>query len=93
MGPTTPPVASGVEPPSAEPLARVTSRPQVCFRASTPFNPGLCVDPLYAGLAPHFPGLYQVNVVVPAASPTGDIVPIYLKTDDGNSNTVNIAIQ
>lgn len=93
MGPTTPAVASGVGSPTAEPLARVGSHPQVCFRASTPFNPGLCVDPLFAGLAPGFVGLYQVNVVIPATSPTGNIVPIYLKTDDGNSNTVNLAIQ
>ena len=93
MGPTTPAVASGVGSPTAEPLARVGSRPQVCFRASTPFNPGLCVDPLFAGLAPGFVGLYQVNVVIPGGSPTGEAVPIYLKTDDGNSNSVNLAIQ
>ena len=93
MGPTSPAVASGAGSPSAEPLARVTSHPQVCFRASTPFNPGLCVDPLFAGLAPGFVGLYQVNVVIPSGSPTGDVVPIYFKTDDGDSNVVAIAVQ
>lgn len=93
LGPTNPAVASGAASPSAEPLARVTNNPQVCFKASTPFSAGLCVNPIYAGLAPGFVGLYQVNVIIPNASPTGDIVPIYLKTDDGNSNSINIAIQ
>jgi uncharacterized protein (TIGR03437 family) len=38
-------------------------------------------------------GLDQINVVVPANSPTGILVPIYIATDDGNSNVVNIAVQ
>lgn len=93
FGPTNPAVASGAGSPATEPLARVTDNPKVCFIAMTPFNPGLCVTPSYAGLAPNFVGLYQINVTVPAGSPTGDIVPIHIMTDDGDTNTVNIAVQ
>jgi uncharacterized protein (TIGR03437 family) len=93
LGPTSPAVVSGVAAPSAEPFARVTNNPQVCFGAFSPFNPGTCVDPLFAGLTPGFVGLYQVNVVIPAGVQTGDTVAVRLVTDDGESNAVQIAIQ
>ncbi len=92
FGPTTPAVDSGAGSPAAEPLARLTDHPKVCFSAPTPFSPGLCVDPIFAGLAPGFVGLYQINVVVPQGAPIGDIVPIFITTDDGNTNIVNVAI-
>ena len=93
FGPASPAVDSGATSPSAEPFARLTNHPKVCFTAQTPFSAPLCVDPLFAGLAPGFIGLYQINVVIPQGSPTGDIVPIRVVTDDGDTNTVNIAVQ
>ena len=93
LGPTSPAVTSGVGAPAAEPLARVVTNPKVCFAAFSPFNPGVCVDPLFAGLTPNFVGLYQINVIVPAGVPTGDMVPLRLVTDDGESNAGQIAIQ
>jgi len=93
LGPTSPAVSEGVASPGAEPLARVVTNPNFCFGAATPFNPGICVTPLYAGLAPGFFGFYQINVVIPAGIPAGDMVPLRLTTDDGDSNTVQIALQ
>jgi uncharacterized protein (TIGR03437 family) len=48
---------------------------------------------MFVGLTPNFVGLYQVNVTVPAGTPTGSAVPVALVTDDGPSNRVTIAIQ
>lgn len=93
FGPTNPVVASGTASPSG-PLAYVTNHPKVCFVAPDPFDPaGLCVTPSFAGLAPTFVGLYQINVAVPTGSPTGALVPIYITTDAGETNVVNIAVQ
>jgi uncharacterized protein (TIGR03437 family) len=38
-------------------------------------------------------GLYQVNVQVPAASPTGDAIPLLLTIGGQQSNQVTIAVQ
>jgi uncharacterized protein (TIGR03437 family) len=92
FGPTSPATTSGAASPTS-PLAEITDSPLVCFEAPDPFNPsGLCVKPLFAGLTPGYVGLYQINVVVPASSPTGVLVPIYISTSDGNTNVVNIAV-
>ena len=47
----------------------------------------------FAGLAPGFTGLYQVNVAIPAATPPGLGVPLMLKIGGQLSNTVTMAIQ
>ncbi len=93
LGPTNPAVDTGAGSPSS-PLASATDSPQVCFIPPTPFDPkGLCVAPLFAGLSPNYVGLFQVNVVVPQGAPVGNVEPIVLLTSNGQSNTVNIAIQ
>ena len=47
----------------------------------------------FAGLAPGFVGLYQVNVRVPANAQTGNAVPVTITTAEGQiSNTVTVAI-
>jgi uncharacterized protein (TIGR03437 family) len=48
---------------------------------------------IFSGLAPGFVGLYQVNVQVPAAAPSGAAVPVALTIAGVQSNTVTIAIQ
>ncbi|MBV8818940.1 MAG: hypothetical protein JO022_11330 [Acidobacteriaceae bacterium] len=93
FGPTSPAVDAGAAPPSAEPLARLVNNPRVCFAAPTPFTPGVCTTPQYAGLAPSFAGLYQINAQIPVGAPTGDLVPVSIITDDGTSNTVYISVQ
>jgi uncharacterized protein (TIGR03437 family) len=47
----------------------------------------------FAGLAPGFVGLYQVNVRIPANATTGNAVPVTVTTAEGQiSNTVTVAI-
>jgi uncharacterized protein (TIGR03437 family) len=52
---------------------------------------------IFAGLAPGFVGLYQVNVQVPDVAPTGDVVPVVLTMAGQNgvvsSPPVTIAVQ
>jgi uncharacterized protein (TIGR03437 family) len=47
----------------------------------------------FAGLAPGFVGLYQVNASVPQSAPSGDTVAVMLSAGGFNSNTVTIAIR
>lgn len=89
LGPTNPGVATGQGSPVAEPLARVPNT-VVNFGARGPFGGG--TDPLYAGLAPGFVGLYQINVVVPSGLPSGP-VDVSLDVDGSLSNTFRIQMQ
>lgn len=59
---------------------------------------GITSEVTYAGMAPGWVGLYQVNARVPANAPSGNSVPVVLSVTnpDGtvvSSNTVTIAIQ
>jgi uncharacterized protein (TIGR03437 family) len=47
----------------------------------------------FAGLTPGLIGLYQVNVLLPTATPPGLYLPIYLKQASAVSNTVTVALQ
>ena len=86
LGATNPQVASGGPGPAVEPLARVvtTVEAQVGGRTATVH---------FAGLAPGFVGLYQVNVEIPAAVEPGAAVPLLLLQNGVPSNTVTIAVQ
>ncbi len=93
LGATTPSVQSGVASPSS-PLAFATGNPRVSFGTTGPFGGNsVQVMPDFAGLTPNYVGLFQINVRIPANAPKGDIVPVTLLTDDGQSNLVTIAIQ
>jgi uncharacterized protein (TIGR03437 family) len=48
---------------------------------------------LFAGLAPGFTGLYQVNVVVPAGVAPGDAVPIIITVADRPGPPVTLAVR
>ena len=86
LGATNPQVASGQAAPGAEPLARVVVavEAQVGGRTATVH---------FAGLAPGFVGLYQVNVEIPADVEPGAAVPLLLLQNGVPSNTVTIAVQ
>jgi len=48
-------------------------------------------DVIYAGLTPGFPGLYQVNAVVPAGVATGDAVPVVISVA-GKTSPISPAV-
>jgi uncharacterized protein (TIGR03437 family) len=54
---------------------------------------GIAVTPSYAGLAPGFVGLYQVNAQVPTGVASGNAVPVFITVGGVVSNTVTIAVQ
>lgn len=86
MGATQPAVATGLPSPSTEPLARVVT-------PVTATVGGLAAQVQFAGLAPGFVGLYQVNVQIPAGVVPGPAVPVVLLQNGVSSNTVSIALQ
>jgi len=47
----------------------------------------------FAGLAPGFAGLYQINATVPSGVPTGDQIPVVIMVDGISSPVVTIAVQ
>ena len=85
LGPVTPAVAAGAAAPF-DPLAR-TANPV----AVTIGGQDAAVE--FAGLAPGFAGLYQVNAVVPPGVPQGDAVPLTVQVGGSTSASVTLAIQ
>ena len=68
LGPVNPPATTGDISPS-EPLARVSAPVAVTIG-------GQNAEVLFAGLAPGYVGLYQVNVVMPGGVAAGNDVPV-----------------
>ncbi|MGH9660931.1 MAG: kelch repeat-containing protein [Bryobacteraceae bacterium] len=64
-----------------DPLARTVVEPEVRIG-------GARAEVLFSGLAPGWPGVYQVNARVPAGSAAGPAVPVTV----GSSNTVTMAV-
>jgi len=60
-------------------------------------TPEFCAAPVqFAGLAPGFVGLYQVNVQIPTTAMSGNFVPlelVYAQSEGRPSNIVTIAVQ
>jgi uncharacterized protein (TIGR03437 family) len=70
----------------SDPLSRTEATPTVTIG-------GVAALVTYSGLAPGFAGLYQVNVQVPMAAPSGGTVAVAMKIGGIVSNTVTIAVQ
>lgn len=85
LGVTNPRVTSGQPSPSAEPLARTTA-------TVTATVGGRPASVQFAGLAPGFVGLYQVNVQVPAGVAVG-AEPLVLLVNGVPSNTVTLVLK
>jgi uncharacterized protein (TIGR03437 family) len=84
LGAVTPFVSSGVPAPS-QPLSQ----------ASTPFNVvigGVNVPPQFAGLAPGFVGVFQINVQLPMGIPQGRTT-LSIVGFGAESNKVELMIQ
>ncbi len=85
LGEVTPAAAAG-QPAPANPLAQ-TSAPVTAQIG------GLDAEVSYAGLAPGFTGLYQVNVRVPDGAAAGEAVPLAVSINGRTSPPVTIAVQ
>lgn len=48
---------------------------------------------LFSGLAPGLVGVWQVNLMVPAAAPAGSAVPVRLLYDGIETNTITVAVR
>jgi uncharacterized protein (TIGR03437 family) len=85
LGPVTNAPATG-SPASETILAHTTA-------ASTATIGGEAATVIFAGLAPGFVGLYQVNIEVPQNAPTGGAVELLLSIGGAISNAVTIAVE
>ena len=86
LGATQPAVSTGVAAPGAEPLTRATT-------TATATVGGKPASVSFAGLAPGFVGLYQVNVQIPTGVSTGSAIPLILIQSGVVSNTATLAIR
>jgi uncharacterized protein (TIGR03437 family) len=86
LGAVNPPVPLGAAAPPAGPLSRTVN--PVTVRIG-----GIAVQPQFAGLAPGFPGLYQINVQVPAGVTPGDAVPVTIEVAGQVSKPVTIFVR
>ena len=81
-------------------------QPSVPDGAASPASPavatptvlvgGVTAPVLFAGQAPGYPGVNQINITIPANAPTGNNVPLQIQTADGSSTTgslVTIAVK
>jgi uncharacterized protein (TIGR03437 family) len=85
LGPVTHQPATGAPAP-VSPLAETTNTVTVTI-GSIPMKA------IFAGLAPGFVGLYQVNVQVPASAPVGAAIPVTLSVNGIASNQITMAVQ
>ncbi|MGH7752071.1 MAG: hypothetical protein ACREN5_04580, partial [Gemmatimonadales bacterium] len=83
LGAVGPAVDAGVGAPTA-PLANTLTRPVVLL-GDTP------ASLLFAGLAPGFVGLYQINALVPADAPLGTQIPLTVVAG-GITTTVSVRV-
>jgi uncharacterized protein (TIGR03437 family) len=83
LGPVTPPVPTG----AAATVATNTNTMPVVLVGGVP------AKVTFSGLAPLYPGIYQVNFVIPSI-PSGSAVPLQIQMGGVTSpNTTNIAVQ
>lgn len=88
LGALSPPVADGAGGIDKPPQTHFATNPIVMIG-------GFAASVQFAGQAPGFPGVNQINVIIPSNAPTGDAVPIQVKSSDGSvsSNVGTIAIR
>ena len=89
LGATTPQVADG--------SGACTASNGLCPANFMPtvFIGGSMAPVSFAGQAAGSPGVYQINITIPQGAPTGDSVPLTMKSSDGRitSNSAKIAVQ
>jgi uncharacterized protein (TIGR03437 family) len=83
LGAVSPPAQTGATPP--DPPSQTVIPVQISIG-------GVAAQVLYQGVAPGFPGLYQVNAQIPAGTPSG-AQPLQIIQNGAASNTVTVAVQ
>jgi len=83
-GAVSPEVADG-EPAASSPTSTVTSNVTATIGSQT-------AQVSFAGLAPDFVGLWQVNVVVPAGLTKAGAYPLIISVDGQASNAANVSV-
>jgi uncharacterized protein (TIGR03437 family) len=83
----TSPLSNTVTVPTSDARTCVTSQPSMCVAVGNAFG-----EVQFSGLAPGFIGLWQVNVKLPADTPSGN-VPVRILINGIPSNTVTVAVR
>jgi uncharacterized protein (TIGR03437 family) len=83
MGAVTPAVADGAVPGASN----INATPLSVYVAD------VSVTPSYAGLAPGYPGLYQLNVAIPTAISVTGPVPLAINTPNAFHDQVSVTVQ
>jgi uncharacterized protein (TIGR03437 family) len=87
LGRVAPALATGrIAPADGSVLHRTTAIPQVTIG-------GIAAEVLFAGMAPGFAGLYQIDVAVPKGVAPGDDVPLVITMPAGDRDTTTIAVR
>lgn len=88
LGAMTPPVADGSGNCPAANGCNANAMPTVLIG-------GISASVIFAGQAPGYPGVFQVNITIPQNTPTGNSVPLVVQSADGSvtSNAATIAVQ
>lgn len=84
LGPTAPSVGTGLPVPLEGPLHRSSTPTVTMGSVNAPV--------LFAGLAPGYVGLYQVDVRIPSNTPVGTNVPVTLTLGGRSSNPATLAV-
>jgi uncharacterized protein (TIGR03437 family) len=85
LGPVDPPVSDGQTAAAEEPLNRLMGSIQVLMD-------GISAEVLFAGLAPGYVGLYQVNARLPAVVPSGSVT-VRIQAEQRDSNTITVVVR
>ncbi len=85
MGAVDPPVPDGTAG-GSNPFSSTVARPTVLIG-------GAKATLLYSGLAPGFPGLYQINVQLPAIAASSGTLPLVIQTANAVHDQVDIAVK
>ena len=93
LGALTPPVADGDAGEATPTIAHQANSTPIVWIGGV--NKGMTAKVLFAGQAPGFPTVNQINVVIPPNAPTGDGIVLQLQSADGSvvSNQAKISIR
>jgi len=86
LGAVTPPIQTGQSAPAGGPLSVTNNTVSITIG-------GISATVSFAGLAPGYPDLYQVNAVVPSGVAPGGAVPVVLNVAGQTSPAVTMTVQ